>query len=133
MIFVLSLALLTREFEDLIFIYITHVETSLKDYAAAECAYLFQETSNYSYVIDTQPTFRDSLLRITSQLDLVFDYFELGTEGFRFHHSGAPNGLAISSKPSTGLRTVMVGPRKTTRPSFRVCGSGTKVSQREAR
>jgi hypothetical protein len=36
------------------------------------------------------------------------------------YHSGFPNGLAISSKPSTGLRTVMVGPRKTTKPNLRV-------------
>ena len=43
---------------------------------------------------------------------------------FRYH-SWAANGLSISSKPSTGLMTVIVGPRKTTSPRPRVWGSGS--------
>ena len=36
------------------------------------------------------------------------------------HHSCAIKGFAISSEPSTGLNSVMVGPRRTTNPSERV-------------
>ena len=44
-----------------------------------------------------------------------------------FHCSGAKNGFAISSNPSTGFRTVIVGPRRTAKPRDRMCGSGTEA------
>ncbi|KIK25236.1 hypothetical protein PISMIDRAFT_677498 [Pisolithus microcarpus 441] len=42
-------------------------------------------------------------------------------------YSCATKGLAISSVPSTGLRRVTVGPRRTAKPRARVCGSGSRV------
>jgi hypothetical protein len=44
-----------------------------------------------------------------------------GTMGGEIY-SSARKGLAISSKPSRGLRRVIVGPRRTTRPSERLLG-----------
>jgi len=41
------------------------------------------------------------------------------------HCSVGKKGLAISSDPSTGLRTVIVGPRRTVKPRVRMWGSGT--------
>lgn len=40
-------------------------------------------------------------------------------------YSGAKNGFAISSDPSTGLRRVIVGPRSTASPSERLVGWGS--------
>lgn len=40
-------------------------------------------------------------------------------------HSWVLKGFAISSEPSTGLRSVIVGPRRTVKPSERVWGSGS--------
>jgi len=52
-----------------------------------------------------------------------------GNQSFRqvgnIVYSCAMNGLAISSSPSTGLSSVMVGPRRTVRPSERMCTSGS--------
>jgi hypothetical protein len=48
-----------------------------------------------------------------------------------FHCSGAKNGFAISSNPSTGFRTVIVGPRRTANPRVRICGSGTEAGSTE--
>jgi len=53
----------------------------------------------------------------------------ISREGWMWHHhlvgySCAMNGLEISSSPSTGLSSVIVGPRSTVRPSMRVRGSG---------
>ena len=46
-------------------------------------------------------------------------------------YSWATKGLAISSWPSTGLRRVIVGPRRTTRPRLRVVCSGSVRMQRK--
>lgn len=45
--------------------------------------------------------------------------------GENYHCSVGKKGFAISSDPSTGLRTVIVGPRRTVKPRERVWGSGT--------
>ena len=42
-----------------------------------------------------------------------------------FLHSCTVKGLAISSEPSIGLTMVIRGPRTTTSPNDRVCGSGS--------
>ena len=44
--------------------------------------------------------------------------------------SCAMNGLEISSSPSTGLSSVIVGPRSTARPSMRMRGSGSGVTDK---
>ena len=41
------------------------------------------------------------------------------------HYCCSAKGFSISSKPSTGLRRVIVGPRKTARPNERTRGSGS--------
>lgn len=46
-------------------------------------------------------------------------------------YSWAAKGLAISSRPSTGLRSVIVGPRKTVSPRDRVCGVGSVIVNKQ--
>ena len=43
-----------------------------------------------------------------------------GQKNICAYESWETKGFAISSKPSTGLRSVIVGPRQTTKPSCRV-------------
>jgi len=94
------------------------------------------------FVTDQEPSRYESHLHIAS-----FSYLLLRDKGSRrpwtcgihrrylvrqgrdvveksYHCSAGKKGFAISSDPSTGLRTVIVGPRRTVKPRERMWGSG---------